>query len=70
LDVSVRVRQGGRAQIAIAAEVDYAMLQKLYAGGQVGRYSPAECIGTKKVEVTGSPHPKHVSTSHVEDRTR
>jgi len=42
------------------------MLQKLYAGSQDGRYSPAECIGTRKVEVTGSPGPKHVSTSYVE----
>jgi len=51
---------------AFHGEVDYAMLQKLYAGGQDGRYSPAECIGCKKVEVTGSPDPKHISTSYVE----
>src|SRR6476660_2178634 len=51
---------------AFDLEVDYAMLQKLYAGGQDGRYSPAECIGCKKVEVTGSPDPKHISTSYVE----
>jgi len=51
---------------AFGVDVDYAMLQKLYAGGQDGRYSPAECIGTKKVIVTGSPDPKHISTSYVE----
>jgi IS1 family transposase len=51
---------------AFRGEVDYAMLQKLYAGGQDGRYSPAECIGCKKVEVTGSPDPDHISTSYVE----
>ena len=51
---------------AFRGEVDYAMLQKLYAGGQDGRYSPAECIGCKKVEVTGSPDPKHISTSFIE----
>jgi IS1 family transposase len=51
---------------AFEGEVDYAMLQKLYAGGQDGRYSPAECIGCKKVEVTGSPDPDHISTSYVE----
>jgi IS1 family transposase len=51
---------------AFLGDVDYAMLQKLYAGGQDGRYSPAECIGTKKVEVTGSPDPRHISTSYVE----
>lgn len=38
----------------------------IYAGGQDGRYSPPDCIGCKKVEVTGSPDPKHISTSFVE----
>lgn len=47
-------------------DVDYAMLQKIYAGGQDGRYSPAECIGAKKVIVTGDPEDKHISTSFVE----
>lgn len=51
---------------AFGVDVDYAMLQKIYAGGQDGRYSPAECIGCKKVEVTGSPDPEHISTSYVE----
>lgn len=51
---------------AFKGEVDYAMLQKIYAGGQDGRYSPAECIGCKKVEVNGSPDPDHISTSYVE----
>jgi hypothetical protein len=47
-------------------DVDYAMLHKIYSGGGDGRYSPAECIGTKKVVVTGDPDPKHISTSYVE----
>jgi hypothetical protein len=51
---------------AFGVDVDYAMLQKIFAGGQDGRYSPAECIGTKKVVVTGDPEPKHISTSYVE----
>jgi IS1 family transposase len=51
---------------AFGLDVDYAMLHKIYAGGQDGRYSPAECIGTKKVVVTGDPDPKHISTSYVE----
>lgn len=51
---------------AFGVDVDYAMLQKIYAGGQDGRYSPAECIGCKKVPVTGDPDPKHISTSYVE----
>lgn len=47
--------------------VDYAMLQKLYAGTQEsGRYSPAQCIGCKKTEITGFPEDKHISTSYVE----
>jgi IS1 family transposase len=51
---------------AFGMEVDYAMLQKIYAGGGDGRYSPAECIGCKKVEVTGAPDQAHISTSFVE----
>ena len=38
--------------------VDYAMLHKIFSGGGDGRYSPAECIGTKKVIVTGNPDDK------------
>ena len=30
------------------------------------RYSPAECIGTRKEAITGRPEKKHVSTSYVE----
>jgi IS1 family transposase len=51
---------------AFKGEVDYAMLQKIYAGGQDGRFSPPECIGCKRVEVTGSPAYEHISTSYVE----
>ncbi len=51
------------------AEVDYAMLQKLYgpsAEGPEARYSPAKCNGTKKRVVTGNPDPAHISTSYME----
>ena len=53
---------------AFGVEVDYAMLVKLYGNDSEteARYSPAECIGCRKVEITGSPEPKHISTSHVE----
>jgi IS1 family transposase len=53
---------------AFGADVDYAMLVKLYgeAPHPPGRYSPAECIGAKKQRVTGSPDRAHVSTSYVE----
>lgn len=54
------------ADRAFGVDVDYAMLHKIYSGGGDGRYSPAECIGTKKVIVTGDPDMDHISTSYVE----
>ncbi len=52
--------------LAFKGSIDYAMLHKVYAGVQDGKYSPAECIGSTKVTVTGDPDPKHISTSYVE----
>ena len=56
---------------AFGADVDYAMLVKLY--GATGndrqpdtRYSPSECIGARKEAVIGNPDPAAVSTSYVE----
>lgn len=49
--------------------IDYAMLIKLYSsdrGEADVRYSPAECIGTREIRITGRPHTKHISTSYVE----
>jgi IS1 family transposase len=48
--------------------IDYAMLVKLYGAPRdaEARYSPAECIGCRSVEITGSPDPKHISTSYIE----
>jgi IS1 family transposase len=53
---------------AFGADVDYAQLVKLYGPTTAapGRYSPAECIGAKKMRVEGSPDIEHVSTSYVE----
>jgi IS1 family transposase len=53
---------------AFGADVDYAMLIKLYGvdGGADTRYSPAECLGTREVCITGQPDPDHISTSYVE----
>ena len=55
---------------AFGADVDYAMLVKLYGAPQgrqdERRYSPAECTGTIKGAVQGKPDPRHVSTSYVE----
>jgi IS1 family transposase len=53
--------------------VDFAQLQKQYGPSYEGargsaerRYSPAVCIGAKKVPITGNPDPKHISTSYAE----
>lgn len=53
---------------AFGAEIDYAMLQKLYGASAEGqrRYSPAKCIGTRTEVVQGNPDPAHISTSFVE----
>jgi IS1 family transposase len=56
---------------AFGADVDYAMLVKLYGDptGQKGherKYSPAECTGAKKEPIFGKPDPAMISTSHVE----
>ena len=56
---------------AFGANVDYAMLVKMY--GHVGderrqetRYSPSECIGARKEVVMGNPNPDDINTSYVE----
>jgi len=52
---------------AFGADVDYAMLVKLYESSQEEtRYSPAECMSCEWKAITGKPDPKHISTSYVE----
>jgi IS1 family transposase len=53
---------------SFGADVDYAMLVKIYGADPAGekRYSPAECIGAVKHRIEGNPDPKHVSTSYAE----
>ena len=54
---------------AFGGDVDYAQLVKLYGNAPEsfkGRYSPAQCTGSIKKHVAGSPDYNHVSTSHVE----
>lgn len=53
---------------AFGGDVDYAQLIKLYgdAPQTEARYSPPECVGTRKRRVEGKPDRRHVSTSHVE----
>lgn len=53
---------------AFDADVDYAMLVKLYGTAPEaarGRYSPAECIGIRKTRIEGDPDKAHVSTSYA-----
>jgi IS1 family transposase len=53
---------------AFASAVDYAQLVKVYGNDPEGqtRYSPAQCLGTKRVDIIGSPDHEHISTSYVE----
>jgi IS1 family transposase len=54
---------------AFGMEVDYAMLIKLYGAPSEypdTRYSPAQCIGIRTGVLSGSPDPRHISTSYVE----
>ncbi|HEY2527041.1 MAG TPA: IS1 family transposase [Xanthobacteraceae bacterium] len=60
-------------ETAFGADIDYAMLVKLYgeppASSQdaaARRYSPSECTGTRKETITGNPDPDHISTSYTE----
>ena len=54
---------------AFGADVDYAMLVKLYGSSpesSKGRYSPAECTWIIKKPIEGKPDPKYISTSYAE----
>jgi len=47
------------------------MLVKLYGEPPVAqeasrRYSPTDCVGTRKDKITGNPDPRHISTSYTE----
>ena len=54
---------------AFGGDVDYAVLHKVYGASPesaIGKYSPADSIGTQKHCIEGDPDLKHVSTSYVE----
>ena len=54
---------------AFGGDVDYAQLVKLYGDApreDARRYSPVECVGAVKQEVSGNPDWAHISTSYVE----
>ena len=56
---------------AFGADIDYAQLVKLYGAPSTApdaarRYSPTECVGSRKDKITGNPDRRHISTSYVE----
>ena len=53
---------------AFAEDMDYAQLVKVFGDNPEGqkRYSPAQCLGTKRVDIIGTPDHEHISTSYVE----
>jgi IS1 family transposase len=54
---------------AFGAEIDYAMLVKIYGASNENpesRYSPATCIGCRTGVLAGNPDTAHISTSFVE----
>jgi IS1 family transposase len=57
---------------AFGIDVDYAMIEKRYAGGAASdrsaaaRYSPTKLAGTTKEVIKGKPDARHISTSFVE----
>jgi IS1 family transposase len=58
-------------EAAFGAEIDYAMLVKLYgndgdAKSPERRYSPGQCLGAIPTVITGRPDPSHIYTSFVE----
>jgi hypothetical protein len=59
----------GAVEDAFGAEIDYAMLQKIYCSVSESpetRYSPAICMGARKAVISGHPDHNHVSTSYAE----
>ena len=58
----------GAVEDAFGIDIDYAQLVKVYGPTITapGRYSPAECTGTRIRRVAGDPDGAHVSTSYVE----
>jgi len=58
-------------EAAFGADVDYAVLNKIYSGvgaGKTssGRYSPAKFMGATRTTMKGAPDAGHISTSFVE----
>jgi IS1 family transposase len=49
-----------------AGNIDWAQIQKEYASDPTGKYSPAICVGTRRIPLKGDPDPERISTSYVE----
>ena len=49
-------------------DIDFSQLMKIYGSSPEGKkkYSPAQCLGTKKYKINGNPDSKNISTSYVE----
>jgi len=52
----------------LCSEINSAQLLKLFANNEANRerYSPSDCIGAVPVEISGTPDPAMICTSHVE----
>jgi hypothetical protein len=55
---------------AFGEAVDFAQLVKVYGDSTEGqrRYSPAQCLGTKRIDVIGDPDHKFISTSVLSEK--
>jgi hypothetical protein len=56
-------------EAAFGPEIDFAQLIKIYGPAGAGpdtKYSPAQCMGSRKAIISGNPDQKHISTSHAE----
>lgn len=53
---------------AFGSDIDFSQLVKLYGTSDESEkhYSPAKCIGTKKIKINGNPDKANISTSYVE----
>jgi IS1 family transposase len=58
----------GAVDDTFGADVDYAMLVKVYARDENNRerYSPSEVVDAVPIRVTGNPKGSRISTSHIE----
>jgi hypothetical protein len=58
----------GAVEDAFGANVDYAMLVKMYAESGLAekRYSPGDMVDVRTIPITGLPNLRMISTSHIE----